>query len=332
MPSSWFLRTAEGLPRDRFGVFDVRSDAHDPAGVVVRVTNFPDQEPKLDAQERGRATALAAAAVVARRVPRCLGRFSAEGLPAAVEEAAAGVPLSDLVAAPSPDRSRKLALVAGVCSWLEEVAAATRAPARALEAARQSVRRRVVPTWLEYGAAEVADLDRELDGTPATFEHGDLHPGNVLHDGSTFRVVDFDRVRRDGFPLWDLWLFLAHALVLLDTPRTGGRSREAEMLRLFRGELPSSPLLFDWSRRVAAAAEVPAHAVGPLATLLWLDRGIPEWLAPPDAPRPDWVGAWSAGTTPVELLLRRRRSFTVVATRWLADPALGPAWTALPRA
>ena len=38
--------------------------------------------------------------------------------------------------------------------------------------------------------------------------HGDLHPGNVLHDGEEFFIVDFDDVR-SGPAVQDLWMFLS---------------------------------------------------------------------------------------------------------------------------
>ena len=72
-------------------------------------------------------------------------------------------------------------------------------------------------------------------------------------------------------PLWDLLYFLTAALALVD-----GASSEAEkeehFVRLHRGELPSSRLLFEWTRRVAEASASPPEAVGALATLrvLWL--------------------------------------------------------------
>lgn len=330
--SSWFLRAGNGLPRDQFNLFHASSTTGTAEDVVVRVANFADQGPLLAAQERGRIAALEAGSVVARHVPRHLGRFSADGLPATVEEAAAGMAMRDALATAASSRPTKLALVAAVCAWLEEVASDTRTTAAALEAPRRRIRERILPEWVAYGA-RIGCLDQSLDGIVATFEHGDLHPGNVVGHDATFRVIDFNRARGGGFPLWDLWFFLAHALVLADTAVTGGVARAVEMLRLFRGELPSSSLLYEWTHRVAAAAGVPMDAVGPLATLLWLDRALPDWLVPtaPDAPRPGWVEGWSAGSTPIALLLRRQRSFTVLAAHWLADPALGTGWTAFRR-
>lgn len=38
--------------------------------------------------------------------------------------------------------------------------------------------------------------------------HGDFHPGNVLHDGEEFFIVDFDDVR-SGPAVQDLWMFLS---------------------------------------------------------------------------------------------------------------------------
>ena len=60
--------------------------------------------------------------------------------------------------------------------------------------------------------------DHLLDNVAGCFEragsvrelrlHGDFHPGNVLHDGEEFFIVDFDDVR-SGPAVQDLWMFLS---------------------------------------------------------------------------------------------------------------------------
>lgn len=60
--------------------------------------------------------------------------------------------------------------------------------------------------------------DHLLDNVAGCFEragrvrelrlHADFHPGNVLHDGEAFFIVDFDDVR-SGPAVQDLWMFLS---------------------------------------------------------------------------------------------------------------------------
>jgi Ser/Thr protein kinase RdoA (MazF antagonist) len=60
--------------------------------------------------------------------------------------------------------------------------------------------------------------DHLLDNVAGCFEragsvrelrlHGDFHPGNVLHDGEEFFIVDFDDVQ-SGPAVQDLWMFLS---------------------------------------------------------------------------------------------------------------------------
>jgi hypothetical protein len=128
--------------------------------------------------------------------------------------------------------------------------------------------------------------------------------------GSSFTVLDWESSRAEGLPLWDLWYFLGDVLPILDGE---AEDRVAAFRRLFRGEAPSSPLLFEWTRRAVSAFGIAPDQVGRLATLCWLHHGLSH------LPRGDSLGRYSQEP-------RRQWPPEHFPRVWLEDPALGPGW------
>jgi hypothetical protein len=311
----WYLWSPDGRPEDTLALFHVLGEQPS----VVAVAHLESQQELVDAHLRGRAAAVDAGPVVAARLPGLIGAFTADGLPALATERVPGRPLTQLLR-----RGEAVELVDVVVDWLCDVAASTRAAPATLGGLRQRLRTRVVPEWRALNA-DADELDRAIDGVPATFAHGDLHPRNVIADGGSFRVIDVDRAVRHGFPLWDLWFFLADAYAVLD----GSADRVTYFTELFGGRGPRSDALFEATRRVGEAAGVPLDAVPALATLCWLDLGRPRWLVPDgDGRRLHWLDEWAAGAPVYERLLEYDRLFTRLAVSWLEDPALGGEWRA----
>ena len=144
---------------------------------------------------------------------------------------------------------------------------------------------------------------------PAVFQHSDLWSANILAGPSSLSVIDWEAVNPKGLPLWDLLVLLADALSVADGRRTDDE-RVAHFVRLFRGELESSAIAFDWIRRARQASGIPPDAVAPIATLCWLERGYRPWSkGPPDAP-------------PGQRGIKAR-----LGHAWLSEPGLGPSWS-----
>jgi hypothetical protein len=312
----YYLWSPAGRPEDTLALFHVLGD--EPA--VVAVAHFEHQRALVDAHLRGRAAAVEAGPIVSTRLPGLIGSFAADGLPALATQRVPGRPLTQLLR-----RGAAQAVVGAVVDWLCDVASSTTAPPETLAHARHRLRTRVVPEWRALGA-DADQLERAIDGVPATFAHGDLHPRNVLVHGSSFRVIDLDRANRHALPLCDLWFFLADAYAVLD----GAADRVTHFAELFGGCGSHSRELFAATRRIAEAAGVPLAAVPALATLCWLDLGLPRWLVSenPDEARPGWVADWAAGRPVHEQLLAYDRLGTRLAVHWLEDPALGADWPA----
>jgi hypothetical protein len=193
-----------------------------------------------------------------------------------------------------------------VAEWLLRLAEETVAPPEALEPERRRLESDVVPRWKAEGLPQT--LVSDLPPTPAVFQHGDVSADHVvLGPRNRFTVLDWESAREHGLPLWDLFYFLTRSIGALDGVRSEDE-REEHFVRLWRGELESSKLLFDWTRRAVEAIGVQPQAVGPLATLLWLSYGL---LDADEAARIQIEGE------PVTLRFARR---------WLSEPGLGPNW------
>ena len=169
------------------------------------------------------------------------------------------------------------------------------------------LRDRVAPAWEDSFPDAATD---RLGGLPSVLQHHDLGSWNVVVDGEDFTAVDWESSRRHGFPLWDGLYFLADALAHLD----GAGDRVDHALRLCRGELASSALLFDFVRTQVARLSLPPDSVGPLAACLWLYEGA--WAAERARTVDELGGGRGAGTS----------IYRTLAAAWLNDPALGLDW------
>ena len=254
--------------------------------------------------EEGLRTVRAAGTVVTAHAPAHFGRFEVDGLPASLESAAPGRPLLELL-----DR-RPLALLDRIAGWVVDVGAATAAQAAALRPERDRLVRDVLPHWLPAGAPpELVDRVPEV---PAVLVHNDLGSWNIISDGRQFTAVDWESARPAGMPLWDLCYLLADVLARLDGP-ADPETLLRRALALFAGRSRHSALLFGWVRTAVARLHLPAEAVGPLVTLGWLHHGLSAEVR----------ARTLAGAAPAPV-----GHLAMLAEPWLADPALGPAWSA----
>ena len=279
---------------------------------VVKFARIPGLERLFDWDAAGLARAAAAGGLVAAAAPRLLGRLDAEPLCASVETAAHGERLATVLRGGAA-RADKLALVERFAEWLAAVARQTAAPPGALAAERERLERDVVPLWAGRGLAP--DAVSGLPPLAAVFQHGDLWGDNIFVAETGFGVVDWESAKTHGAPLWDILYFLTGALALVDGARTDDETLE-HLVRLCRGELEASAVLFRQLRAVAAATDVPPEAIGPLAALLWTSYALL------DSEHAERVARSEGGATPAVPLTVR------VAERWLADPGLGAGWRA----
>ena len=289
----WFASFGPWPQRHSRGAFYLfPAGAPEPAW-VLKFARMPGLEALFDRDERGLRLVERSPEIVRNHAPRVVGRLEVDGLHAVVETAAIGRRLPAVLGSNSTPGER-LAALERLADWLLRIGTETKAPPDTLEPERRRI-----------AAVEgLARFVEELPPVPAVFQHGDIGGDNVFFRGDTFTVVDWESVREHGLPLWDLFYLLTGGLALLDGLDDESR-RDEHFVRLWRGDLPSSDVLFRWTRRAVEALGLRDEAVGRLATLLWLS------YAAEDAPK---------ARGPLEPATVR------FARRWLEDPALGPGW------
>lgn len=301
----WFLVAGEGDALAR-GVLQVFRPGEPMPAWAIKFARVQGYEAPFERDRLGLELA-AGSTSAARCAPRFIGRMVVEGMHASVETAAAGRRLIAFLHGPASPAAKRRVLDR-VAGWLGEVGTETSSAAVTLAPALAVLRERTLPAW---NGRVPAGLVERLRGVPAVLQHHDLGTWNVVVHGDEFTVVDWESARRHGFPLWDLLYFLTDALAHLD----GARDRVDHLLRLCRGELSSSPLLFSSLRGQLAALGVAPEAVGSLAALLWLYEG--GYTAEREAAVEHFADRDPGGA---HGLYRR------VAEAWLSDPALGVEW------
>jgi len=314
--ATWLLSPGQGDVLAR-GAFHLFPEGSDHPSHVLKFSRIPGRSQPFDRDEHGLAVAEAGGPTVAPHAPRLLGRFEEAGMHASVETAARGRQMVGFLVSDRPAADR-LAAVEEIADWLVRVAIETAAEPSALAPELERLAGHVVPSWKHEGASPA--LLEGLENVPAVLQHNDLGSWNLVITPGGFTAVDWESARLHGLPLWDLWYFMADVLGHLDGV-TGPEQRERHFLRLFRGELPASRVLFEWTHTAAEASRVPPEAIGRIATLCWLHHGLSPLNRLSD------LHSYQPGAIPPYWLKLTRR----IAVSWLRDPALGPEWPALPR-
>jgi hypothetical protein len=304
----WVLSLGQGdvLSRNAFHIFP--RDGRFPAWVLKfgRIAGYAES---FERDARGLEIAARAGGCVAQHAPRLLGRFEHHGIEASVETAAPGQRLRDFLLRPGR-REEKIRTIDAIASWVLDVSRETSADSEELAAERTRLGEEVVPRWKELGVNAAI-----VEGLPvkAVVQHNDLGSWNIVVGPHGFTALDWESAREHGLPLWDLFYFLADALAVLDGS-TNGESRHVHTIRLFRGDLPSSRILFEWTRRAVAEASVPADAVGKIATLCWMHHSLSH------VRRGSMIDLLARGA--IQPIHGTER----VGAAWLAEPALGETW------
>lgn len=300
----WYARFGVFANAHSRGAFFVFADGGGEPALVVKFSRVPGLERLFDEDEAGLRIASDTGGSVAAIAPRLVGRFDlGGGLVASAETAARGATLATALRSSEP-RMRRLAAVDAIAGRLVAIARETRT--------RASWRSEELDAYAQQSLT--SDERARLESLDAVFAHGDVHGENVLVDGGSFTLVDWESATATGPPLWDLLYFLASALAALDGVDSED-AREAHFASLFLGDIPSSETLFRWLRAGQAASSVPDDAVGPLATLLW------SRLAALEVEHVRRVRETDAGGADAEPMQRRLR-------RWRDEPGLGTSWPA----
>jgi Phosphotransferase enzyme family len=307
----WVLTLGKGdeLSRNVFHLFPPGSNV---PSWVLKFARVPGYREPFDRDERGLAAVASADGIVAARAPRLLARLRVDGIEASIETAAVGRRLREILVEPG-GRDRKLRLIESIAAWIVELGRATLRPPAAVGAELARLREDVLPRYRALGVGD--ELLRAVGDLPAVLQHNDLGSWNVVVDGDEFVVLDWESAREAGLPLWDTVYFLADALALVDGASVGS-TRHEHTARLFRGELPSSTLLFRVVGQAVEAFGIPPEAVGPVVVLCWMHHS--------QSPVQRAVRLEKHASGAAQAMHGTERN----ADAWLSDPALATTWPA----
>jgi len=302
LAGEWVLALGAGDELQR-AVFHVLRPGR--PGWVVKFSRVAGYDSSMVRDEVGLALVAAAGPATRAHAPAHLGRFELHGVAASVESAGAGPQL--LQALPDgPDD-----VLEAVVAWVQALGAETRRPASALGPELSRLQGVLERDGLALAAP--ADLVQRVAELPAVLQHNDLGSWNILSDGRSFTVVDWESASPAGLPLWDLIYFAADVLARLDGPADPAVLL-ARAVDVFSGRSPRSALLFRWVRTAAAALGLPLEAVGPTAALCWLHHGQSAGRRQESL----------AGAAPAPL-----GHLALMAPAWFDHPGLGATWPAL---
>ena len=293
--ANWFLVAGSGDVFSR-GVFLVLPVGDGVPRYALKFSRVAGHSASFDRDQHGLELVQRAGTLVSTHAPRLLGRFEEQGSACSLETAAVGERLFAAIDALSIER---------IAAWLVDVEASTRGSSHQLEPQRREAERLAQEWSLDTGSLT---LPPDL---PSVLQHNDLGTWNVVVDRDDFTVLDWEDAIEHGFPLVDLWYFLADAIAHLDGVAPAERTEH--FVRLFRGELESSRVVFEWTKRAVERLGIRPDAVGSLATVGWLRHGS----ADRERRR---ASAQVPGSTQAPV------DFAAFTTSWLAQPGLGPGW------
>jgi hypothetical protein len=306
--ADWILAPGHGDRLSR-GVFLVFPPGRPRPAWVVKFARVPGWSEPFDSDERAYRFVAEAGGAAARHVPRPLGRTTVDGLDVSVETAAVGPRLIAYLHSGASRRAKRSA-VDRIARWVVEFGHETAAPPSALVPEFERLERQVLT---RYPVRD--DLVSRLGPVPAVLQHNDLGTWNLVVTPDDFTALDWESARRYGLPLWDLWYFLMDASAHLDGATTLDE-REEHFARLFKGELPASASLFDWTRAAVREQQIPEGSLGGLSALCWMHHGLSPQARAASVRRFE-----PAAEPPFWLRLVER-----LARRWLEDPGLGVDW------
>jgi len=205
-----------------------------------------------------------------------------------------------------------------VAEWIVAVARQTASPPEALQPELRRLEAEVVPHWREQGLP--ASLVAALPPTAAVLQHGDLWAENIFVRDEAFTVVDGESARLHGAPPWDLLYssrVRSHSSTGLSPTRRGSSTSPAcgAVSSIRRRRSFGGRALQSRRRTYHRMPSAPSRRSSGSRTR-WLSYAL---LDAARLRRVDDVEGMTRGTVPLTWRM---------SEQWLADPALGPGWSA----
>lgn len=272
---AWNMSTPRDYPSQKT-VAHLRSRAGGGRPLVVKVTQHPRFNDRLDNEARRLRELEVAARGAPARAPRAFGVTRVGGLAAVVEERLAGRPFL-AVSRLAPD-----------CGWAVDAVAAITGVGQATRTVgpghhlAEMISPLVEPFIVRHRppAAVAAFLRSQVEvlaaapEVPAVMFHGDLGTWNLMVVDGRVRILDWESAEMPGPPLWDLVYLLRSYAVR--SGRRHGRGRDRAITRhLLEGS--SLTTAFDgWIRHYCRTLGLPRDLVAPLFHTCWMHRAVKE--------------------------------------------------------
>ncbi len=271
----WSLTTPGAYPSQK-SVAHLRPGPGGGRRLVVKVTQHPRFNGRLENEDRRLREVAASGPAAARRVPAVLGAGRVGGLAAVVEEGLEGRPFLE-VSHLTADCGHAADAVAAVAA----VGVATRGavPGVDLAAAMGGLVDRFTAR-VQPSAAVEAVLRAQVDVVaaapvvPTVMFHGDMGTWNLLVVDGVVRILDWESAAPTGPPLWDLFHLMRSYAVR--SGRRRGRGRERSLARHLVQGSSLTDTFAGWVDHHCRLLAIDRQLVAPLFHLCWVHRAVKE--------------------------------------------------------
>ncbi len=273
-PGGWSLRVPSAYPSQKALVMLTPSPTG-PATAVLKLTRHPRFNDRLDNEFTQLRQLATIGGEASRRVPAALATGRVAGMTAVVEQAVGGRPFLEATTmkADCPLAIDAVAAITALGSSTAQPMSGGVFAGPLTELLDRFLVRHTPPDRVAgFLAEQIAVLaDHEV---PGVLFHGDLGTWNLMADGGSVRILDWESAEAPGPPLWDLAYFVRSFAVR--SGRRRGLDRDRAIDRNLVANSPFNQAATTWFRSYADQVGVQDELLAPLFHLGWMHRAVKE--------------------------------------------------------
>lgn len=273
-PGGWSLRVPSAYPSQKALVMLTPSPTG-PATAVLKLTRHPRFNDRLDNEFTQLRQLAAIGGEASSRVPAALATGRVAGMTAVVEQAVGGRPFLEATTmkADCPLAIDAVAAITALGSSTAQPMSGGVFAEPLTELLDRFLVRHTPPDRVAGFLAEQITVlaDHEV---PGVLFHGDLGTWNLMADGGSVRILDWESAETPGPPLWDLAYFVRSFAVR--SGRRRGLDRDRAIDRNLVANSPFNQAATTWFRSYAGQVGVQDELLAPLFHLGWMHRAVKE--------------------------------------------------------
>ena len=273
-PGGWSLRVPSAYPSQKALVMITPSPTGS-ATAVLKLTRHPRFNDRLDNEFTQLRQLAAIGGEASRRVPTALATGRVAGMTAVVQQAVGGRPFLEATTmkADCPLAIDAVAAITALGSSTAQPMSGGVFAGPLTELLDRFLVRHAPPDRVAgFLAEQIAVLaDHEV---PGVLFHGDLGTWNLMADGGSVRILDWESAEAPGPPLWDLAYFVRSFAVR--SGRRRGLDRDRAIDRNLVAKSPFNQAATTWFRSYADQVGVQDELLAPLFHLGWMHRAVKE--------------------------------------------------------